>query len=282
MRAKNNSPTQVMNYAAETKSSLPDKDVALLHKPVWILFLVLYAAVLVCSILRISIPPMELLLLLCSSGSLLIGMARRLPIQNVIGAGFLVSALAITILSVGSITGVPFVPIRFTLNGGLDLFGSVPLFIPFLWITVILSSRGVARLIARPWRKGGSYGFWVIGLTVLLCLVFDLALEPYASFARKFWVWKISSRVWNWYGTPWSNFLGWGITALGILIVGTPWFINKQPIKQPTDYHPLTIWMMLTIYLAVQHALDQRWLALFVPVPFQLAAVCFAVKGGRW
>jgi hypothetical protein len=52
---------------------------------------------------------------------------------------------------------------------------------PFIWAVAVLNSRGVARLILRPWRKTTKYGLWVIGLACVLTVIFDFNLEPFAG-----------------------------------------------------------------------------------------------------
>jgi len=69
-------------------------------------------------------------------------------------------------------------------------------------VVTILNSRGVARLILRPWRKTRRYGFWLIGLTAALALVFDLGLEPFATRVKSYWLWSPTKLGLSWYGAP--------------------------------------------------------------------------------
>ena len=86
----------------------------------------------------------------------------------------------------GAATAIPFGPFTYTNAAGPRIFGVLAWPITALWIIAILNSRGVARLILRPWRKIRTYGFWLIGITAVLTVLFDVALEPFATRVKHF------------------------------------------------------------------------------------------------
>ena len=145
-----------------------------------------------------------------------------------------------------------------------------------------MNGRGIARLIMRPWRKTNYYGFWVIGLTCLLAVLFDLSMEPFAVYVKSYWIWLTPKTVPAWYTAPWVNFLGWFVTALALLTFAMPWLINKQPIKQPTDYQPLFLWLMASAWVTIGNALHGLWPAVVVSVAGNLLMALFAIRGARW
>jgi uncharacterized membrane protein len=255
------------------------------HKPVFIAFLVCFAVNCVTLLLGVSLSEhwrwLEGLFWLLAAATSLLGLARRLPEQNVFMASALIAAISFTIAIVAEKTRVPFGPRAYTEALGVKIF-RVPWPMPFLWLVVIVSARGVARLIMRPWRKTTYYGFWVIGLACLLATVFDAGLEPFATRVRHYWFRETHVSVVNWYSAPWVNFLGWFVTALGILGFTTPWLINKQPVKQPTDYHPLVIWLLLNFYFATGNALQQLWFAVALSLSVNVLVAAYAVRGARW
>lgn len=212
----------------------------------------------------------------------LVGLSRRLPIQNVAMVVIITSFIASTVEAVGLRTGIPFGPFTFTDKLGYKLFNTLPWLVPLVWLVVIINGRGVARLIMRPWRKTTYYGFWVIGLTCLLALVFDLGLEPFAAKFKHYWIWQTPARVLAWHTAPWVNFLGWFVTALAILGFTTPWLINKQPIKQPTDYHPLVLWLLLNFFFATGNATYHLWSAVALIVGANSVITLYAIRGARW
>jgi uncharacterized membrane protein len=261
-------------------------EVACWHKPVFILFLLVWLVNWVLLLLRIELPRearwIEALLPLFAAATTLLGLSRRLPLQNVIMAAFLIAGISSGITAVGALSGVPFGPVVYGESLGENLFGVVPWTLPLLWVVLIINGRGVARLMMRPWRKTNYYGFWVIGLTCLLAAVFDLGFEPFAVKVKGYWLWQTGSSVLSWYSAPWVNFLGWFVTALGILAFTIPWLINKQPIKQPIDYHPLAVWLLLNSWVATGNAGDQLWLAAGVALVGNGIAAFYAIRGARW
>jgi uncharacterized membrane protein len=255
------------------------------HKPVFIAFLVCFAVDWVALLLGVSFSEqwrwLEGLFWLLAAATSLVGIARRLPAQNVLVVATFIAAISLTILVVGEKTRIPFGPRVYSDGLGGKIFG-VPWPMPFLWLVVVVNSRGLARLLLRPWRKTTYYGFWVIGQAGLLAVLFDTGLEPFATSARHYWIWETHVHVPSWYSAPWVNFLGWFVTTLGILAFTTPWLINKQPIKQPTDYHPLVLWLLLNVYFATGNALQHLWLAVVFSLGANALVTAYAVRGARW
>jgi len=256
------------------------------HKSVFILFLLAWVVNWVLLLLRVKLPPegrwVEALLPLFATATTLLALGRRLPLQNVLMAASLIAGISFVIAAVGAMSGVPFGPFVYGTALGEPIFGVVPWSVPLLWVVLIINGRGVARLVMRPWRKTNYYGFWVIGLTCGLIVLFDLGMEPFAAHVRQYWFWQIGKSVPAWHTAPWVNFLGWFITPLGIMAFTMPWLINKQPIKQPIDYHPLVVWLLMNLWLATGNAVEGLWLAAGAAVLGHTIAAIYAVRGARW
>lgn len=255
------------------------------HRPVFIAFLIAWAVNWLALLLRIEWPPESrwvagLLPLLAAATSLL-ALGKRLPLQNVLTAATLIATLSFLLTAIGAWSGIPFGPIFYGDAMGELLFNAVPWTLPVVWVVLIVSGRGVARLIMRPWRKTNYYGFWVIGLTGALAILFDLGLEPLAV-KRGYWLWQTNRAGLSWHTAPWVNFLGWFIGALGILVFTVPWLINKQPIKRAVDYHPLIVWLLLNLWVGTANALEQLWPAVVVAALGNGAAAIYAIRGARW
>ena len=128
---------------------------------------------------------------------------------------------------------------------------------------IILASRGVARLMLRPWRKTQNYGFRVIGLTTALVVLFDVGLEPFATRVKRYWFWNPTKLRLDWYAAPGVNFFGWAVTTLLILAFATPALINKKPgPPPPPDYIPLVVWLLFNLLFATGAAVHHLWPAL--------------------
>ncbi|HWD93385.1 MAG TPA: carotenoid biosynthesis protein [Verrucomicrobiae bacterium] len=224
----------------------------------------------------------DAVLLILSLAVTLTSLCKQLPAQNVLLATVIVGVISGGIHALGSTTGIPFGPVIYTQAGGLRLFNALSWFVPLLWIVAILGSRGVARLILRPWRKLRVYGYWLMGITILLTLIFDLGLEPFATRVRHYWLWSPTKIPVDWYGTPLSNFLGWVVATVLILAFATPALMKKKPAKAGTDYAPLIVWISLNL-LFIAGALSEHLIsAAIVSAIACLAVIPFAVRGARW
>jgi hypothetical protein len=70
--------------------------------------------------------------------------------------------------------------------------------------------------------------------------------------------------------------------VLLILAFVTPSFINKKPGKQPTDYFPLIVWLLLNIGFAAGSLSNGLWAAAIVILTGSVVVMTFAVRGARW
>src|SRR6185369_16898132 len=157
----------------------------------------------------------EGLLLLLATATTLASLTRQLPAQNVLLAATVVGFIGGAIQVVGGMTGIPFGPFVYNQeNIGRFLFPPLPWSVPFIWVTVLLNARGVARLVMRSRRGKPNYGLWVIGTTVALVVLFELSFEPYATQVKEYWSWKPTKLPSDWYTAPWVNFPGWAMVVL--------------------------------------------------------------------
>jgi len=219
------------------------------------------------------------LLVVLAAATTLVSLTRQLPAQNVMLASAIIVVIAGAVHTLSALSGIPFGPCRYTKRVGQVLFEPLPWAVPLVWVIAILNARGVGRLVLRPWRKARNYGFWLMGLTTFLVVLFDLGLEPFATQVKHFWEWGPSRAGLYWYTTPWVNFVGWVVTALLILAFATPSLINKKPVKPPPDYHPLVVWGLvngLLITGAVSHGL---WVAAGMGSAGVVLVVIFASRG---
>jgi uncharacterized membrane protein len=224
----------------------------------------------------------EGLLLALATATTLVSLARELPGQNVLLASAIIAFIGSLVQTVGTLTAVPFGPYVYTESMGQQLFHPLPWSVPFLWIVMVMNSRGVARLILKPWRKVRTYGFWVIGVAISLVIMLDLGLEPFATKVKHFWLWLPTKSSLDWYSTPWVNFLGWAVTTLFILVFATPALINKRSVKHPPDYHPLIVWLLMNVLFATAAITHQFWVAAGLVGGASVLVAFFALRGAEW
>ena len=223
------------------------------------------------------------LLVSLATASTMVALTRRLPLQNVLGAALIIAVIGGAAHALGELTDMPFGPFIFGPDAGPKLFKTLPWVVPLLWVFAILNSRGVARLILRPWRKTKSYGFWVIGCAIVLVMLFDFALDPFASRVNHYWFWTPTKFPIIWLGAPLVNFFSWAVVALLILTLVTPMLINKRPKgRSSPDYHPLGIWLGALLLFASAAALNGLWPAVAVDAGIAVITAVFAIRGAWW
>jgi uncharacterized membrane protein len=226
--------------------------------------------------------PEALLLLLAVAGTIT-ALARQLPLQNVLFAALFIGIAGGAADWLDLKTGIPYGPFRPGHNTGPNMFSDLLWAMPLIWILAVLNSRGVVRLILRPWRKYHGYGFWLIYLTAVLTVLFDLALDPFASRVEHYWFWEPTKLALSWHGAPLVNFFGWLVVTALILAFITPMLINKHPsYRRPPDFHPLVVWLGGILLFAAAAALNRLWVATAADAAIGIVTAFFAVRGARW
>lgn len=257
-----------------------------LHRVFTLLLVVIWGLALATDGLKLDLPGqpgwVEALLLLLASAGTFTALTRQLPLQNVLLAAAVIALLGGAAHALGVTTGIPFGPFLFGGDAGPQLFKTLPWALPLIWVAMILNSRGVARLILRPWRKTHNYGFWLIGLTALLTVGFDFALDPFAARVKHYWLWLPTKFPLTWQGAPLVNFLSWGAVSLLILMVVTPALINKNPVRRPPDFHPLAVWLGALAWFGTASARHGLWPAGVLDGTVAVLVAAFAIRGGRW
>jgi uncharacterized membrane protein len=225
----------------------------------------------------------EAFLLLLATASTLTGLTRQLPSQNVLLVSFVIAIIGGVAHSIGARSGIPFGPFMFGTQIGPKIFNTLPWAMPLLWIVAVLNSRGVARLILRPWRKTRTYGFWLIGLTALCTMLFDCVLEPFTAHTKHYWIWTAGSLSFTPHGAPLANSIGWFIVTLLILAFATPALINKQLSKRSEpDFYPLAVWLGGILLFTVAAAMNGLLTTAAADAAIGMVTAFFAVRGGRW
>ena len=210
---------------------------------------------------------------------------KQLPLQNVLMASGFAALIGGTAhgLSANPNLAMPFGQLTFTPKAGGKIFGAVPWTVPLLWIFAVLNSRGVARLMLRPWRKQKNYGFIVIGVTAVIVTGFDLALEPFAAHVKHFWLWQPTKFPWTWHGASPLNFVGWFFVSLLILAFATPSLIKKAPGGSGgTELISASLWFGAVTLFAVNAAMAGFWPVVVVDAALLSVTAVFCWRGANW
>lgn len=108
----------------------------------------------------------------------------------------------------GTTYGIPFGAYSYTGLLGLKWFDRVPLLIPLSWFTMSWACWVIARQRAA--------GVLAVLLGTALLVAWDLLLDPAMSKVTSYWIWGEAG---SYYGMPWINLLGWGVTGLVLFMI---------------------------------------------------------------
>jgi uncharacterized membrane protein len=217
-----------------------------------------------------------------ATASSLTALWRRLPLQNVGLAAGTIAVIGGGMSALGARTNLPFGPFVYGSASGPLLFKTLPWSIPLIWVVIVLNSRGMARLMLRPWRKNKSYGYRVIALAALLVLLFDFALEPFARM-KHFWLWMPTALPLTWQGAPIANFIAWSLIAALILFLITPALIVKKPrSKSGPELHSLCLWLGGIALCVAGCAARGLWVPMTADAVIGIGAAIFAIRGAMW
>lgn len=217
-----------------------------------------------------------------ASVAVLAALAARLPLQNVLAAGLLVVLTAGMVMAVCAFSGAPLGRFEFTRELGPRLLDYVAWPVPFLWLAVVMSSRQTARVILRPWRRVKHYGWWLLGVALVLGLGVSLALEPFGRLVLGWWKWPpaVAGHA-NWLGAPVFFPPAAALFLLGLLLIATPWLIAKRPTGLAPDYGPVLCWLVLDAWPTLGGLGARLWISAAIGLAVGAAAAVLAWRGGR-
>jgi putative membrane protein len=172
-----------------------------------------------------------------------------------------VASLASELLGTG--LGVPFGPYSYTSLLGPKWFDLVPLLIPLSWFTVSWACWVIAR------QRASSVAAILLGTSLLVA--WDLLLDPAMSRVTSYWVWGEAG---SYYGMPWSNLFGWGMTGLVLFLI-----LNRVA-PEPRSTLRFALWVYLVNFsLPLGFCiLNRYWMAVIAGVGTVFAA--WALLGG--
>lgn len=145
----------------------------------------------------------------------------------------IVAGLAYFAELLGASTGFPFGKYHYSHVFQPQIVG-VPVLIPLAWMMMLPPAWGVAQLITR--RSGRAFSFLVV--SALAFSAWDLFLDP-QMVAWDFWHWETPGQY---FGIPWSNYLGWAVVSLVLSFIANP----KELPAGPLSLVYLLTWVLQT------------------------------------
>lgn len=217
-----------------------------LYRSAWAIFII-YFSVGVGLMLTPLEPPFgalsDFLFILFAATVVFLNEARMIGWGKALAAFAWVAIVSATIETVGTLTGFPFGNYTYTEAFGPRLFGLLPLAIPLAWWLVLMP---VYRLLeyVRQARKVVFVGLVAIAVTLV-----DFVIEPVAVVIKGYWVWHDGG---FYYGVPWTNFVGWILTAL-VLTIGLNRIIPlSDPFAPPScRRHGWLLTLVLVFFMVV-------------------------------
>jgi len=175
----------------------------------------------------------------------------------------------------GSTSGIPFGRYHYTPRLQPRLFG-IPLPVLLCWFAFVYVSTGVAYyLFPNIPAHTKIFGHFVQGIVGALAMVnLDLVIDPTASVAGE-WHWDTKG---HYFGIPASNFAGWFLVALFIIIGCTA--IYKWPSPHQAKamlYENLAIYVLIVLQATIRSAVYGISKAALPSLFFILVLLVFAV-----
>jgi uncharacterized membrane protein len=174
-----------------------------------------------------------------------------------LNAALLILLLSWAVEHLGATTGFPFGSYTYTDVLQPQIFGVVPLAIPFAWLLIVPAALGAGELLfARD--RGDVAGAARVSLTKVMmaasfALLLDVTIEPFAVNINRYWVWGDASGS-TYYGIPMSNFVAWWVTSL-LLSWVLLW--QRSAAARAVRYGPVAAgraavwpWLPLALYLS--------------------------------
>ena len=193
-----------------------------------------------------------------------IAQSRQLPVQNVLLATGVIMVVATIVETFWCVLSD---------QAGNSLLARWP--VPLLWVSALLNSRGVAKLVLRRRQYSARYGFEIMALTIALSEALFLAARPIAADAGSMSFEFASAAKFA------VQITGWSFAASGILLFATPVLINKKPVRFPPDYQPLLLWISLMLFAIVGATLRHLWLPAAMEIVATLLVVFLAIHETR-
>jgi len=156
---------------------------------------------------------------------------------------------------IGATTGFPFGSYSYTDVLQPQVFGVVPLAIPFAWLLIVTAAMGVAELFLDRESRAPRAELRVRAPRVLIATAFalllDVTIEPFAVHINHYWVWSDSDPS-AYYGIPASNFVAWWFTSLLLSWVLALHWTGSVRAARFGPRHSAELfwpWLPLTLYL---------------------------------
>lgn len=158
----------------------------------------------------------------------------------------------------------------------------IPLFVPLIWVTCILTGRDVSRLILRPKRKTPTYGMWLFWTTVGCSLVFATGLDAFAHSLLQYWYWTATDGIRPIDSASLLYYPGWLMTTMLILVFTTGLMLKRIPARSQSDLTPLVLWGAMALLFLAAALAKGRWITAGIVLVTNTLLVRLALRGAAF
>src|SRR6266545_2834106 len=147
------------------------------------------------------------------------------------------------------LTGFPFGHYYYTDGLGPKLF-LVPILIGLAYLGTGYLSWTLARVIlgAREQRLPGYFIFTVPVLASFIMVSWDLSFDPIASTINHNWIWQQGG---NYFGVPFSNFMGWFLTVFVFFQLFALYLRGRQNAYAQIQVMSRGYWLQAVVFYGV-------------------------------
>lgn len=235
------------------------------HLPVVLLCTVVWVLLLLGQLRWIHLPfswgAQDGVFVICSLVAVGVGLGCQVPLQNIVGATVLIGGLGLLIEILNARTGFPFGRLLYTDGFSGPRLGGVPWILPLFWVMAVIWARGFARVLLVNRRHHTWYGYVLLLAAAGLVVLMDFEWQRLAGRAHGHWLWRVDPEILRWRGVPWTRCAGVYGTAVVLLFVAFPWFVNKKPVPTPLDRAGVWILWMWIIHAALADGVTGAWFA---------------------
>ncbi|WP_298816593.1 carotenoid biosynthesis protein [Chloroflexus sp.] len=197
-------------------------------------------------------------------------------------AAGLILVISWAVEHIGATTGFPFGFYSYTDVLQPQIFGVVPLAIPFAWLLIVVAAVGVAERILN--RDGRPLDDRLMSPTRVLtaasfALLLDVTIEPFAVYINRYWVW-MSDETGFYYGIPVSNFVAWWVTSL--ILSWVLLTLRRQAALRQHPSHHYMPWLPPALYLTNLTMFVVVNLARGQALPALIGGLIMLVLAGDW
>ncbi|MEY4385736.1 MAG: hypothetical protein RLY20_1019 [Verrucomicrobiota bacterium] len=184
---------------------------------------------------------MNVALILTGFAASIAALSPPLATVNVLMAAGIAAGIGGILTAISNVTGYPLGPMEFTPAAGPRIAQLVPWWLPLVWASIALTSRGTARFLLHNQDQHPQHGYRVIVTASGLAVISTILFAHFATHSDRYWKQEPTG----------SLFLSSGhLIHLVIQVALTALLIDKFPGKKPRNIWPALVWICSTFIFA--------------------------------